>query len=133
MAERLRQRGVEPWRLLLEEHSRNTIANAVLTASRYLCRLSPRPILLVSCGFHLPRASLIFGRVLGPAWPIQPVAAPGGAGAASAGPREAERLASALAFFAGITPGDLQAVQARFLERFGSHPNMAAFVNAAAA
>ena len=49
----------------------DTIGNALFTAARYLARLRPRPLSLVTSPFHLRRACWAFGRAL-PGWQIRP-------------------------------------------------------------
>jgi uncharacterized SAM-binding protein YcdF (DUF218 family) len=71
MADMLVGAGVAAQRLALEDESRDTLGNALLTAVRYLRGVEPRPIALVTSPFHMPRAALVFGHVLGPTWPTE--------------------------------------------------------------
>src|SRR3989442_414963 len=56
MADLIAAAGVPRERLFLEERSRDTIGNAVEVAARYLARIEPRPIYLVTSPVHLERA-----------------------------------------------------------------------------
>ncbi|MGH2500258.1 MAG: YdcF family protein [Candidatus Limnocylindria bacterium] len=118
MATVLRESGVAADRLRLEDESRDTIGNAVLTAARYLVGLAPRPLTVVTSPFHLERALFIFRRVLGPSWPV--------AGSPSAPlPGDDERARQEQTYFevarevlAGLEPGDLAGAAARLRQRW---------------
>jgi uncharacterized SAM-binding protein YcdF (DUF218 family) len=118
MADVLVSEGVARDRILLEDESRDTVGNAVLTALRYLRDVAPRRLTVVTSPFHLERALFIFRQVLGPAWPI--------AGHASAalpddegrGADEARYLEEALRMFAGTEPGDVRRAASLLRERW---------------
>lgn len=118
MAEVLRAAGIPEERLRVEDRSRDTIGNALLTADRFLRGLEPRPITVVTSPFHLPRALYVFGFVLGPKWPL--------AGHASAaGPNDVEKekleerfMEETQRMLAGVEPGDLEEVATRLRERW---------------
>ncbi len=57
MARLAEELGVEPGRISVESESRNTIQNALFSREQ----LAGRRLALVSSGFHLPRAQLLFG------------------------------------------------------------------------
>src|SRR3982074_2972012 len=52
-------------RIAIEDESRDTIGNAVLTALRYLRGIEPRPLAVITSPFHLERATETFRHVLG--------------------------------------------------------------------
>src|SRR5260370_32113763 len=52
--------GIAADRIALEDESRDTLANAVLTAARYLRDLDPRPLSVITSPFHLERATETF-------------------------------------------------------------------------
>src|SRR5260370_4930459 len=52
--------GIATDRIVLEDESRDTLANAVLTAARYLRDLEPRPLSVITSPFHLERATETF-------------------------------------------------------------------------
>jgi uncharacterized SAM-binding protein YcdF (DUF218 family) len=110
MADVAKAAGVAPERVFEEDDSRDTIGNAALVRRRYLEGLAPRPITLVTSPFHLMRATLIFARVLGPAWPLDAVASAAVPGDDARAASEPGFLRDNLEFFAGIVPGDLAAV-----------------------
>src|ERR1700694_4462142 len=64
MADLIEGAAVPRARLFLEERSRDTIGNAVEVAARYLARIEPSPIYLVTSPFHLERALVVFRNVL---------------------------------------------------------------------
>jgi uncharacterized SAM-binding protein YcdF (DUF218 family) len=118
MAAVLFREGVPSARVLLEDESRDTIGNAVLTALRYLSGAAPRPLTVVTSPFHLERALVIFRQVLGPAWPVagHPSAAlPGDDDRAA---DEARYLEDFRRMFEGVEAGDLGAAAARIRARW---------------
>ena len=118
MRDVLRDLGVPDEQVLLEEDSRDTLGNAVFTATRYLASLAPRPLVVVTSPSHLRRAVRIFERVLGPAWRVSGLASDptDDEGERGAAERDLERQADA--FFSGLRAGDLAAMAARLRARY---------------
>jgi uncharacterized SAM-binding protein YcdF (DUF218 family) len=111
-------RGVAPERIFLEDESRDTVGNAVLTLVRYLRGLAPRPLVVVTSPFHADRSELIFRAVLGPAWPIEVRPSEPGAGDDERAAREPDFLETNRALLDGVEPGDVAAIAARLRERY---------------
>ena len=109
--------GVAPERIAVENESRDTIGNAVLTAVRYLKDIEPRPLSVITSPFHLERATETFRHVLGYRWQIQAVASDETDDDVERAARETRFLQETSAFFAGIEPGDLRAIAKRLRER----------------
>lgn len=109
--------GIAAERIAVEDESRDTLANAVLTAARYLHGLEPRPISVISSPFHLERATETFRHVLGYAWQVMAVAADETGDDVARAARETRYLQETTAFFHGIRPGDLRAIVTRLRER----------------
>jgi DUF218 domain-containing protein len=109
--------GVPGERVFLEERSRDTIGNAVETASRYLMNIEPRPLYVISSPFHLERALVSFRNVLGFAWQVQAVAAEETADDLERAKNETFYLQETFAFFQGIRPGDFRTIEKRFRAR----------------
>ncbi len=107
--------GVDRSRLLLEEESRDTIGNAVLVAARYLRHLQPRTLYVVTSPFHTVRALLLFRSVLGPQWDVQVAASSAARGDAARRANEPGGIEWTRRFFAGITPGDLNACVSKLI------------------
>jgi uncharacterized SAM-binding protein YcdF (DUF218 family) len=118
MARVLRAEGISEDRIFLEDESRDTIGNALLTTIRYLRNIAPRPVTVVTSPFHMRRALYIFRAVLGPPWPI--------AGQTSAPtPEDDEResletkyLSEVRSMLFGLEPGDLRAIAAQLRARW---------------
>jgi uncharacterized SAM-binding protein YcdF (DUF218 family) len=117
MADLLRESGVDPKRIFLEERSRDTLGNAVEVASLYLAKIEPRPLYLVTSPFHLERALVVFRNVLGFAWQVQAVAAAETDDDLERARKETFYLQETFAFFKGLTPGDFKAIEKRFRAR----------------
>jgi len=117
MADLIEAAGVPRDRLFLEERSRDTIGNAVEVAARYLARIEPRPIYLVTSPFHLERALVVFRNVLGFAWQVQAVAAEDTDDDLKRANSETTFLQETFAFFEGIRPGDMAAIDKRYRAR----------------
>lgn len=113
MAERLVERGVARERIFLEDESRDTITNAAFVAQRYLARLDPRPLRIVTSPFHMERSLATFALVLGPSWPLAGHPSAAGTKEAEHAANEALYLARTRALLADIDPGDI----ARIVER----------------
>lgn len=117
MAELIVEGGVAAHRVRIEDRSRDTIGNAVEVALRYLRMIEPRPLYLVTSPFHLERALVVFRNVLGFAWQVQAVAAEDTDDDASRANSETRFLQETFAFFNGIEPGDLNAIEKRYRAR----------------
>jgi uncharacterized SAM-binding protein YcdF (DUF218 family) len=117
MADLIEAAGVSRGRIFLEERSRDTIGNAVEIAARYLEKIEPRPIYLVTSPFHLERALVVFRNVLGFAWQVQAVAAEDTDDDRSRANSETTFLQETFAFFQGIRPGDMAAIEKKFRAR----------------
>ena len=109
--------GIAADRIVLEDESRDTLANAVLTAARYLHDLEPRPLSVITSPFHLERAIETFRHVLGHRWQVMAVASDETDDDVARAARETRYLQETTAFFAGIKPGDLRAIAIRFRDR----------------
>ena len=86
MAERLKERGLAPERLILDEHSRDTLEN-VVAAAGFMRRVGLSRAVVCTDAYHLPRACMIF-RQLGLAAQAGPVPE----GAADMAPAEWRRM-----------------------------------------
>jgi len=109
--------GIAADRIALEDESRDTLANAVLTAARYLHDLEPRPLSVITSPFHLERATETFRHVLGYRWQVMAIASDETDDDVARAARETRYLQETTAFFAGIKPGDLRAIVGRFRAR----------------
>jgi uncharacterized SAM-binding protein YcdF (DUF218 family) len=109
--------GIAADRIVLEDESRDTLANAVLTAARYLHDLEPRPLSVITSPFHLERATETFRHVLGYRWQVMAVASDETDDDVARAARETRYLQETTAFFTGIKPGDLRAIAVRFRDR----------------
>ena len=118
MADRLAGDGIARERMVLEEESRDTIGNAVLVAARYLRRLDPRPLWIVTSSYHMARSVLAFAATLGAAWPIRTRTSPSARDDAFRSAAEAKFVQETSEFFDGINIGDLDAIVARLRERY---------------
>jgi uncharacterized SAM-binding protein YcdF (DUF218 family) len=117
MADLIEATGVPRKRLFLEEQSRDTIGNAVEVAARYLGRIEPRPIYLVTSPFHLERALVVFRNVLGFAWQVQAVSAEDTDDDRKKANSETTFLQETFTFFQGIRPGDMAAIDKKYRAR----------------
>ena len=116
MAGRLRERGVAPERIFLEDQSRDTLSNAAFVAERYLQHIAPRPLIVVTSPFHLARSVETFRLVLGSAWRIDGYAAPVGTNDDAHAANEALYLARTRARLEGIAAGDVARIARRVRE-----------------
>jgi uncharacterized SAM-binding protein YcdF (DUF218 family) len=110
--------GVPAGRIAVEDESRDTIGNAVLTAIRYLKDIEPRPLAVITSPFHLERATETFRHVLGYPWQIEAVAADETNDDIERATRETRFLQETTTFFAGVEPGDYRTMAARLRERW---------------
>ena len=116
--------GVDTERVVLEDESRDTLGNAVLTAARYLHGIEPRPLWIITSPFHLERATETFRHVLGYPWQVQAVASDETDDDVERAARETRFLQEMTVFFAGIRPGDLRAIAKRLRERSPEYANV---------
>jgi uncharacterized SAM-binding protein YcdF (DUF218 family) len=117
MADLIAAAGVARERIFLEERSRDTIGNAVEVAARYLGRIEARPVYLVTSPFHLERALVTFRHVLGFEWQVQAVAAEDTDDDRKRANSETTFLQETFAFFEGIRPGDMAAIDKKYRAR----------------
>ena len=110
--------GVAPERIAVEDESRDTIGNAVLTAVRYLTGIEPRPLAVITSPFHLERATETFRHVLGYPWQIEAVASDETDDDVARAARETRYLQETTTFFAGVRPGDFRTMARRLRERW---------------
>jgi puromycin-sensitive aminopeptidase len=117
MARLFLEQGIPRERLLLEEESRDTIGNAVLSAARYLYPTThPCALYVVTSPFHMERSLASFRGVLGPQWDIHPVESGVADDDTTRGANERGGIEWTRQFYNGITPGDVPAVVSRLLE-----------------
>ena len=116
MAERLAELGVERRRIFLEDESRDTLSNAAFVAERYLAKIAPRPVIVITSPFHLARALETFRLVLGPAWSVRGHASAAGRNDDAHAASEALYLARTRARLEGIAPGDIPGIVRRARE-----------------
>lgn len=122
MADIIASAGIDRSRLLLEDQSFDSLGNAVFTARRYLAQLGGGILYVITNDFHMPRALYIFSQVLGSGWQVVAYGVPDwhdedrqpGAPAA---------MQRAKAFFTGITPGDLDAAEAKLFQIIPAYVN----------
>ena len=110
--------GVATERIAIEDESRDTIGNAVLTAVRHLKGIEPRPLSVITSPFHLERATETFRHVLGYAWQVQAIASDETDDDIERAARETRYLQETTKFFEGVRPGDLRTMTRRLRERW---------------
>jgi len=115
MADIVDEEGISFDRVFLEDQSFDTIGNAVYTSCRYLSKMEPGTLTVITSPFHMERSLFIFRNVLGPKWTVEGHEAPEWSGETRQAGAEAAML-RAQEFFTGITPGDLAACQAKLQE-----------------
>jgi uncharacterized SAM-binding protein YcdF (DUF218 family) len=113
MADRIIAAGIDPSRVFLEDRSRDTLSNAAYVAQRYLSKIAPRPIVIVTSPFHMARSRATFALVLGPAWPLEEYPSARGPREDAHAVTEEQYLGNTRARLAGVTPGDLATVLER--------------------
>jgi len=118
--------GIAADRIAIEDESRDTLANAVFTAARYLRELEPRPLSVITSPFHLERATETFRHVLGYRWQVMAVASDETDDDVARAARETRYLQETTAFFSGIKPGDLRAIALRLRDRSPEYATTAA-------
>jgi hypothetical protein len=109
---------VTPERIAVEDESRDTIGNAVLTAVRFLRGIEPRPLAVITSPFHLERATETFRHVLGYPWQVEAVASDETGDDVARAARETRFLQDTTKFFEGVRPGDFRAMAQRLRERW---------------
>lgn len=119
------ERGIDPDRVAIEDESRDTIGNALLTAVRYLVGIEPRPLSVITSPFHLERATETFRHVLGYAWQIQAVTSDETDDDLARAGRETRYLQETTAFFQGVRPGDFRTMARRLRERWPYYATVA--------
>lgn len=110
--------GVAAERIAIEDESRDTIGNAVLTALRHLKDIEPRPLSVITSPFHLERATETFRHVLGYQWQVQAVASDETDDDIERAARETTYIQETTKFFEGVRPGDLRTMARRLRERW---------------
>ena len=110
--------GVAAERIAIEDESRDTIGNAVLTAVRHLKDIEPRPLSVITSPFHLERATETFRHVLGYQWQVQAVASDETNDDIERAARETRYLQETTTFFEGVRAGDLPTMARRLRERW---------------
>jgi uncharacterized SAM-binding protein YcdF (DUF218 family) len=110
--------GVAPDRVVIEDESRDTIGNALLTAVRYLKGIEPRPLAVITSPFHLERATETFRHVLGYPWQIEAVASDETDDDVARAARETLFLQETTRFFAHVRPGDFVTMARRLRDRW---------------
>jgi uncharacterized SAM-binding protein YcdF (DUF218 family) len=123
MAGVMRESGVPADSLFLEDESRDTLGNALLTAVRYLRNARPRPLILVTSPFHMERSLFIFQSVLGPTWTITGHASEAFPGDESQVEPEQKYLSEVRSMLSGVEPGDLRSITARLRARWPEYYN----------
>lgn len=113
MARRLAELGVAKERVFIEDRSRDTLSNAVFVAERYLARLAPRPLIIVTSPFHMARSLATFAFVLGPEWPLEAYPAERGEQDLAHAATEEVYLGHTRARLEGLQPGDIRRIAAR--------------------
>jgi len=90
----------------------------VLTAVRYLKRIEPRTLSVITSPFHLERATETFRHVLPYAWQIEAIASDETDDDIERAARETRYLQETTTFFAGVRPGDFRTMAHRLRERW---------------
>jgi hypothetical protein len=118
MRDLIAARGIDPERVVIEDESRDTIGNAVLTAVRYLKDIEPRPLAVITSPFHLERAVETFRHVLGYPWQLEAVASGETDDDVERAARETRYLQETTKLFTGVRPGDFSAMAQRLRDRW---------------
>jgi uncharacterized SAM-binding protein YcdF (DUF218 family) len=117
MADLIAAEGIDRERIFLEDESRDTIGNAVFVAERYLSKVPPRRLCVVTSPFHLERSVETFRLVLGPAWAIDGVASAPASDDAERAKHVGRFLRQTREFLAGIAPGEVSRISAKLRAR----------------
>ncbi|ACC72183.1 YdcF family protein [Paraburkholderia phymatum] len=112
------QRNVDASRVIAETTSRDTVGDAVFTRSNLAATFGGSRILVATSRYHAARTLEIFTFVYGPSFHID-VDGAGGPATAAQLTSEARSLDAFRATFAGVEPGDTDAIFERLRER---HP-----------
>jgi uncharacterized SAM-binding protein YcdF (DUF218 family) len=118
MADRIIAAGIDPSRIFLEDRSRDTLSNAAFVAQRYLSKIGPRPLVIVTSPFHLARALATFALVLGRSWPLEGYPSAPGPHEDEHAATEERYLASTRTRLEGLTPGDVPRIVERVRATF---------------
>lgn len=121
MARRIIERGVPAERVFIEDRSRDTLSNAVFVAERYLARITPRPLIIVTSPFHMARSLATFAFVLGPEWPLDAYPAERGGQDDAHAATEEVYLGHTRARLEGLQPGDIRRISARVRATMQQH------------
>ena len=113
MARRLAELGVATERVFIEDRSRDTLSNAVFVAERYLARITPRPLIIVTSPFHMARSLATFAFVLGPEWALDAYPAERGTDDDAHEATEEEYHGHTRSRVEGLQPGDIRRISAR--------------------
>ena len=113
MAERIIAAGIDPARIFLEDQSRDTPSNAAFVAERYLAKIAPRPLVIITSPFHMKRSLATFALVLGPRWRLEGYASAPGPNEDAHAATEEKYLGNTRARLDGLTPGDLPLIVER--------------------
>ncbi len=120
MADIVKSEGIDSSRILLEDQSFDSFGNAIFTARRYLSKFSGGTLYVVTSQFHMPRALYIFSQVLGPQWQVIAYGVPDWENE-DRQPGAPAAMERARAFFDGLTPGDLNASEAKLFQRIPAY------------
>jgi uncharacterized SAM-binding protein YcdF (DUF218 family) len=115
MADIVKSEGIDSSRILLEDQSFDSFGNAIFTARRYLADKPEGILYIVTSQFHMPRALYIFSQVLGPGWQVIAYGVPDWE-LEDRQPGAPAAMDRALAFFDGITAGDLDACEKKLFQ-----------------
>ena len=113
MARRLAELGVAKEQVFIEDRSRDTLSNAVFVAERYLARITPRRLFIVTSPFHMARSLATFAFVLGPEWPLDAYPAERGGEDDAHAATEELYLGHTRTRLEGLQPGDIRRISAR--------------------
>ncbi len=116
--------GVNPQRILLENDSRDTLANAIFAKKNYLAPYQMRNVMVVTSSFHIPRTEYLFRKVLGSDYAVTFVSA-GGEIKPGRLTKEERSLAFAQALLDTAADGDDDEIRRRmseWLHPYATHP-----------
>ncbi len=117
-------RHIAPARVLLENKSHTTLDNALFTKKHCLEPRQLRTLVVVTSGYHIPRAEYLFRKILGPDYRITCISA-GGETKSNRLLKEERSLAFFRALLDTVTDGDDAEARRRlsdWLEPYATHP-----------